>query len=77
MHMHSGVTDQVRRVYAPAMTDFDKAHPLAAAQARGEVMHACPECPMGRPAPFCLVCLGAGIITTARLANYSAAASRD
>jgi hypothetical protein len=54
------------------MTDFDRPHEWARAQqARGEVMHACPECPMGQPKPFCLVCLGAGLITTARLANYS------
>ena len=38
------------------------------------VGHACPECPLGRPAPFCEVCLGAGMVSTERLARHSAAA---
>lgn len=32
--------------------------------------HACPECPLGTPAPLCPVCLGAGIIDTDRLARW-------
>jgi len=32
--------------------------------------HACPDCPFGHPNPFCPTCLGAGLITTARLAQW-------
>lgn len=32
--------------------------------------HACPECPVNSPVPFCPVCLGAGVITTERLGRY-------
>jgi len=37
---------------------------------RSEVTHACPECGIGLPQPFCQVCLGAGTITTERLDRY-------
>lgn len=41
---------------------------------RLDARQACPECPIGGlgPAPFCLVCLGAGLITTDRLARWQA-----
>lgn len=43
-------------------------HPLGLSRP-GEVTHMCPEC--GEPpAPFCALCLGAGHITTDRLARY-------
>jgi len=32
--------------------------------------HACPECPLGAPAPFCSVCLGAGLVDDARLGRW-------
>ena len=43
----------------------------AATERRNDAMHACPECPIGNPAPFCQVCLGAGLITTDRLDRYA------
>lgn len=48
------------------MTAMDQ-HPLGV---RAPVTHACPECPLGHPKPFCEVCLGAGSITTERLDRY-------
>lgn len=47
---------------------------LRAAAARIDARHACPECPIGTPRPFCPVCLGDGSISTDRLDRYSAAA---
>lgn len=41
-------------------------HPHAGQQQ--DVRHACPECEIGKPQPFCRVCLGVGNITTERLA---------
>jgi hypothetical protein len=38
---------------------------------RNDAMHACPDCPLGNPKPFCQVCLGAGLITTDRLDRYA------
>lgn len=32
--------------------------------------HACPQCPLGAPAPFCAVCLGAGIVDGDRLGRW-------
>ena len=54
------------------MTELDR-HSWA--NERIEAMHACPDCPIGNPRPFCPVCLGAGAITTDRLDRYSAAAN--
>lgn len=35
---------------------------------RVEVLgHACPDCPVGAPQPFCRTCLGAGLVTTLQL----------
>jgi hypothetical protein len=34
--------------------------------------HACPDCPVGQPRPFCPSCLGAGILTSAELAVWQA-----
>lgn len=44
---------------------------------RATVRHACPACPLGRPAPFCPVCLGEGTVSTDRLARYAAELERD
>ena len=44
---------------------------------RGTVQHACPICPLGRPAPFCPVCLGAGTVSTERLERYASEMERD
>jgi hypothetical protein len=34
------------------------------------VTHACPECPIGAPSPFCACCGGHGSVTTVRLAQW-------
>jgi hypothetical protein len=34
------------------------------------VTHACPECPIGAPAPFCVCCGGHGNVTAQRLAQW-------
>jgi hypothetical protein len=31
------------------------------------VLHACPDCPLAAPRPFCPTCLGAGAISEHRL----------
>jgi hypothetical protein len=36
----------------------------------GTVRHACPECPLGLPDPFCAVCQGAGDVTPEALDRY-------
>jgi hypothetical protein len=50
--------------------DHLEQHPLAE-YVRNDALHACPECPLGNPKPFCQVCLGAGLITTDRLDRYA------
>lgn len=40
---------------------------------RVDVTHACPECPIGHPKPFCEWCLGLGQLTTDRLARWQSA----
>ena len=42
----------------------------------GAVRHACPECPLGQPSPFCTVCLGAGDVSSERLDRYQLIAAR-
>ncbi len=32
--------------------------------------HACPQCDLASPKPFCSVCLGSGLATTDRLAAW-------
>ncbi len=44
-------------------------HPVAA-ELVDVAGHACPECPIGNPAPLCPVCLGAGIVSTDRLSRW-------
>lgn len=44
------------------------AHALGGAHRQHiDVTHACPQCPLGQPRPFCQVCLGAGNVTADRL----------
>jgi hypothetical protein len=35
-----------------------------------DVTHACPECPLGTPDPFCACCGGHGNVTPKRLAQW-------
>ena len=43
---------------------------------RSTTLHACPECPLGRPRPDCPLCEGAGVISTDRLDRYQATVER-
>lgn len=36
----------------------------------GDVRHACPVCPLGRPRPDCPVCLAEGTVTVDQLDRY-------
>jgi len=53
-----------------------EAEPLIEDAPAGEVLYACPECDIGRPAPLCLVCLGAGVVDAQRLDRWVAWVNR-
>lgn len=56
--------------------DARRARAALPAHVRGERVevtgHACPDCPLGAPQPFCETCLGAGVVSTDRLDRWQA-----
>lgn len=54
-----------------ARTAAEHLHPLGETRT-GTVRHACPECVLGQPRPFCRVCLGAGLVDVGQLMRYEA-----
>lgn len=67
-------SDWLRRRVDPTVWRMDQ-HPSGE---RVDVRHMCPEASCGNPpSPFCVVCLGAGSITTDRLDRWQAQVLAD
>jgi hypothetical protein len=58
------------------MSNLDNVRPWQKAPVSERVLHACPECPLGRPALSCWCCGGHGSIDDAQLGRWQRTVNR-